>query len=65
MLSDRRVSGWGVVRIHPWHLAGIFATEGDANACAAKLPEGYLVRRGEGFRKSGDFFWESGKDYAP
>ena len=62
MPSDERVTGWGVIQVHPWHLAGIFPTQAEAVARKAELTPGYIVRFGVGFPKSGDFFWDSRSD---
>lgn len=47
--------GWGVVRLKPWHLAGIFASSIDAEALAATLGPAYAVQFGEHTPGSGEF----------
>ena len=40
-------SGWGVLRVAPWHLAGVFETSGEAEAKVAELGIQYTIRYGE------------------
>lgn len=47
--------GWGVVRLKPWHLAGIFASSIDAEALADSLGPGYVVKFGDHAPGSADF----------
>lgn len=47
--------GWGVVRLHPWHLAGIFSTSADAENLALSLGPAYTVKYGEHTPGSSDF----------
>ena len=47
--------GWGVVRLKPWHLAGIFASSIDAEALASSLGPGYVVKFGDHIPGSGEF----------
>lgn len=47
--------GWGVVRIKPWHLAGIFTSSADAESLARTLGSDYLVRYGDHAAGSPDF----------
>lgn len=39
--------GWGVVRLDPWHLAGIFASSIDAENLVRKLGPAYSVKFGD------------------
>jgi hypothetical protein len=39
--------GWGVVRLEPWHLAGVFASSIDAEKLAQQLGPAYLVKFGD------------------
>ncbi len=39
--------GWGVLRLAPWHLAGVFVSSIDAEKLAEKLGPGYLVKYGD------------------
>jgi hypothetical protein len=61
-MVDTKVSGWGVIRIKPWHLAGVFPTQAEAVKRMDQLGSDYIVRFGDGFRRSGDFFWDSAAD---
>lgn len=45
--GDRVKSGWGVFRLAPWHLAGVFETSGEAEAKVAELGPAYTIRYGE------------------
>jgi hypothetical protein len=47
--------GWGVVRLKPWHLAGIFASSVDAEALADSLGPGYVVKFGDHMPGSAEF----------
>jgi hypothetical protein len=39
--------GWGVLRLKPWHLAGVFTSSLDAEKLAQSLGPGYIVKYGE------------------
>lgn len=58
-MLNKCVSGWGVVRVHPWRLAGIYPTQAEADRRRNKLGGRYIVRHGDGFPQTGDFFWAS------
>lgn len=64
MFKERPRSGWGVVRVKPWRLAGIYPTRKEAEERRARLGDDYVVRFGDGWTWSDDFFWDSkeGKD---
>jgi hypothetical protein len=47
--------GWGVVRVKPWHLAGIFSASIDAEALAEALGPEYQVRYGDQNAGPGEF----------
>ncbi len=47
MSSENWISGWGVVRFAPWHFAGLFPTSEPAEAKAAEMGQGYLVKYGD------------------
>ena len=47
--------GWGVLRLKPWHLAGVFAVSIDAENLAHALGPAYLVKYGDHQLGSGDF----------
>lgn len=51
----RPKSGWGVVRLSPWDLAGVFETSGEAETRIAELGAGYIIRWGEGVPGSDKF----------
>ncbi|HEY7797218.1 MAG TPA: hypothetical protein VIA80_00520 [Hyphomonadaceae bacterium] len=55
----KMVSGWGVIRLHPWRLAGIHPTELEAEQHRRRLGPAFIVRHGDGCRRTGDFFWAS------
>jgi hypothetical protein len=56
------ITGWGVVRIAPWHLAGIFHSQAEALEHQKTLGKDYVVHFGTGFAHSSDFFWDVTKD---
>lgn len=47
--------GWGVVRLNPWHLAGVFAVSADAENLATALGPNYAVKYGDHVAGSPDF----------
>jgi hypothetical protein len=47
--------GWGVLRLRPWHLAGIFTSSADAENLALSLGQDYTVKYGEHAPGSTDF----------
>ena len=47
--------GWGVLRLKPWHLAGIFTSSVDAENLAQSLGADYTVKYGEHAVGSSDF----------
>jgi hypothetical protein len=47
--------GWGVLRLQPWHLAGVFASSVDAENLAQALGPAYVVRYGEHAAGSAEF----------
>ena len=59
--NGNTITGWGVMKSKPWHLAGIFQTREEAEAKAAELGEGYAVRFGENLEGSGNFIWKDEK----
>lgn len=48
-------SGWGVLRLSPWHLAGVFETSGEAETKIAELGAGYRIRYGDTVPGSDEF----------
>jgi len=47
--------GWGVLRLKPWHLAGVFTSSVDAENLARSLGPEYTVKYGEQTVGSSDF----------
>lgn len=47
--------GWGVLRLRPWHLAGIFVSSLEAEALADSLGPDYLVKFGDHAPGSNEF----------
>ena len=39
--------GWGVLRLKPWHLAGVFTSSVEAENLAQSLGPDYTVKYGE------------------
>jgi len=57
--GDTLKKGWGVVREHPWHLAGVFVSSLDAEALARQLGDGYVVKYGDHAVGSPEFSFSS------
>jgi hypothetical protein len=53
--GDMLKTGWGVLRISPWHLAGVFESSVDAENLVQKLGPGYVIKFGDHDRGSRDF----------
>lgn len=53
--NDNLKTGWGVVRLKPWHLAGVFASSIDAENLAKSLGPSYVVRYGDRAPGTPDF----------
>lgn len=47
--------GWGVLRLKPWHLAGVFVSSAEAEDLAGALGPDYAVKYGDHTPGSGDF----------
>lgn len=45
--GDNLKQGWGVLRLAPWHLAGVFTSSIDAENLAKNLGPGYVVKFGD------------------
>ena len=58
--GDMIKAGWGVLRLSPWHLAGVFASSIDAENLAQRLGPGYVIEFGDHVLGSPDFSFESG-----
>jgi hypothetical protein len=54
--------GWGVLRLKPWHLAGIFASSLEAEALAQNLGADYVVKYGEHAPGSTEFSFANPTD---
>jgi hypothetical protein len=53
--GDMLMSGWGVLRLRPWHLAGVFTSSVDAESLAHTLGPDYVIKYGEHAPGSSDF----------
>lgn len=53
--GDILKSGWGVLRLRPWHLAGVFTSSVDAESLASNLGPDYVIKYGEHAPGSSDF----------
>jgi hypothetical protein len=49
--------GWGVLRLEPWHLAGVFKSSIDAEDLARRLGAGYLIKFGDRAAGSPNFIY--------
>ncbi len=45
--GDMLKQGWGVVRLKPWHLAGVFTSSAEAESLARTLGPDYAVKYGD------------------
>lgn len=53
--ADDLKEGWGVLRVQPWHLAGVFASSIDAENLAQSLGPDYVVKFGDHAIGSAEF----------
>ncbi len=53
--GDLLKQGWGVVRLKPWHLAGVFASSAEAESLARTLGPDYAVKYGDHAAGSPEF----------
>ena len=53
--GDKLHAGWGVLRMSPWHLAGVFTSSVDAEDLAKKLGPAYVIKFGDHVFGSPDF----------
>ena len=60
--GDLLKQGWGVVRMRPWHLAGVFASSADAERLAQSLGPEYLVKYGDHAVGSPEFNFKTSAD---
>lgn len=60
--GDSLKAGWGVVRLTPWHLAGVFKSSVDAENLADRLGPAYTVRYGDHVAGSPEFSFASSQD---
>ena len=54
-VEGKTLSGWGVYRSTPWHLAGVYVDHSEAAAKAVELGPEYLVKFGETREGTDDF----------
>lgn len=54
-IDGKTLIGWGVVREAPWHFAGLFPSQDEAQIKADEMGEGYIVRYGERQEESDTF----------
>ncbi len=47
--------GWGVLRLRPWHLAGIFTSSAEAENLAQSLGADYTIKYGDHAPGSSEF----------
>ncbi len=52
--------GWGVLRISPWHLAGVFESSIDAENLVRGLGPGYVIKFGDHVPGSREFNFQHG-----
>ena len=57
--------GWGVYRVVPWHMHGIYLTELEADAEAVKAGNQYAVGFGTSHARSGNFTFVSSRVQPP
>jgi hypothetical protein len=57
--------GWGVYRVVPWHMHGIYRTELEADAEAVKAGNQYAVGFGSSHARSGNFTLVSSRIHPP
>lgn len=47
--------GWGVLRLQPWHLAGVFASSVETEIVVQSLGPAYTIKYGEHVPGSSEF----------
>lgn len=47
--------GWGVLRLRPWHLAGVFTSSAEAESLAQTLGSTYTIKYGDHAPGSSEF----------
>lgn len=57
-IASTWISGWGVVRLSPWHFAGLHSTSEPAEECAAEMGRDYVVKYGDHRVGSGEFVFD-------
>jgi hypothetical protein len=55
-------AGWGVLRARPWHLAGVFASSGEAEKFMRELGAGYVIKYGDHRVGTDEFTFEQDLD---
>jgi len=58
--GDTLTTGWGVLRILPWHLAGVFESSIDAENLVRRLGPGYVIKFGDHVPGSRNFNFQHG-----
>lgn len=61
----RNQEGWGVYRVLPWHMHGIYLTEAEADAEARKVGSRYNVAFGRSHSRTGNFTLVSARILPP
>jgi hypothetical protein len=56
--------GWGVIRMDPWHVLGIFSTSAEAHIRCLEAGKGYEVHLGEGNKAEQRSVWDDPSDPA-
>ena len=51
--------GWGVLRLQPWHLAGVFTSSIEAESLAQSLGPTYTIKYGEHAPGSSEFSYSN------
>ncbi len=63
-MADEK-SGWGVVRLVPWHLLGIFNTSAEAHVRCLEAGRNFEVHFGKAGGNADVFTWHDPKDPIP
>lgn len=58
--AHEKQSGWGVIRLSPWHFVGLFEDDATAQNEARLRGPDYLVRYGDWRVGTDHFIWEPG-----
>lgn len=60
--GDFLKQGWGVVRLAPWHLAGVFTSSAETENLARTRGRDYTVKNGDRAAGSPEFSFVQGPD---